>query len=657
VSGTAQSPGVATTGAASGDDDATDRVVPPLEIADHGLIGDLRTAALVGSDATIDWFCPERFDAPSVFGRLLDPDGGCWRLWPTCDVSSTGQFYFPDSNVLITRFLTENGVVEVQDFMPLHRSTGAGGTSGTDEDGRTVEHRQRIVRRVVCVRGRMTLTTTVAPRFDYGRGTHEVRSDELGARFVDGEIELALGSSVPLDLGEQDAHAEFELQEGEDATFVLHVVERDRTADDDRAGGASRPVAHRPENARRLFEHTVDYWRDWLASSTYTGRWREMIHRSALTLKLLTYEPTGAIVAAPTAALPEELGGERNWDYRYVWLRDAAFTIYALIRLGFTAEAEAFMGWMADRFRETDGVDDGDLPESGPLQTMYRVDGDPTLEEEQLDHLEGYAGSTPVRIGNGAATQLQLDIYGELIDSVYLFDKYGTPISWRTWQDLTRVVEWVCDHWDQPDEGIWETRGGRQDHVFSRLMSWVAIERMVRMARQRGLPADLERWTSVRDEIYRQVMDRGFREDKGEHGAFVQHYADGVLDASVLLMPMVKFCSPRDPRFLSTLGAIEEHLVADSLVHRYDPEASPDGAEGGEGTFSICSFWYVEALTRAGRLEDARLALEKMFTYANHLGLYAEQISLTGQQLGNFPQAFTHFSLISAAYNLDRAMG
>jgi GH15 family glucan-1,4-alpha-glucosidase len=613
----------------------------PLEIAQHGLIGDLRTAALVGADATIDWFCAGRFDAPSVFASLLDRDGGCWTVRPTCEVSGTNQFYFPDSNVLITRFLTEHGVVEVQDFMPLHRSTGGGGSRDVDALGNAVEHRQRIVRRVLCVRGSMELRTSVAPRFDYARGEHEVREDEHGARFCGPGLDLALGSSVPLQLGDRDATGEFALEEGEDATFVLHVLAPGEDAD-----------AHRPDDAERLFAHTVDYWRDWLASSTYTGRWREMIHRSALTLKLLTYEPTGAIVAAPTTSLPEEPGGERNWDYRYVWMRDAAFTIYALIRLGFTAEADAFMGWLTDRFRASD--EDDDDADSGPLQTMYRIDGGKEMEEESLGHLAGYADSRPVRIGNGAATQLQLDVYGELIDSVYLFDKYGTPVSWETWQDLTRVVEWVCDHWDQPDEGIWETRGGRQDHVFSRLMCWVAIERMVRMARRRGLPADLTRWTSERDDIYRQIMERGWSD---ERKAFVQHYADGVLDASVLLMPMVKFCSPKDPRFLSTLEAIEEHLVSDSLVHRYDPEASPDGAKGGEGTFSICSFWYVEALTRAGRLEDARLALEKMFTYANHLGLYAEQISLTGRQLGNFPQAFTHFSLISAAYNLDRALG
>ena len=284
---------------------------------------------------------------------------------------------------------------------------------------------------------------------------------------------------------------------------------------------------------------------------------------------------------------------------------------------------------------------------------MYRVDGSPDLEEEELGHLAGYGDSAPVRIGNGAAKQLQLDIYGELIDSIYLFDKYGTPISHDTWQALTRILEWLMDNWDRPDKGIWETRVKEQNHTFSRLMCWVAIERMVRMARKRGLPADVVRWTSVRDEIYAQIMERGWND---ERKTFIQRLDDGVLDSSLLLMPMVKFCAPTEPRFISTLTAIESDLVADTLVYRYDPSDSPDGLDGGEGTFSICSFWYVEALTRAGRLEDARLALEKMFTYANHLGLYAEQVGSTGEQLGNFPQGFTHFSLISAAYNLDRAL-
>ena len=285
---------------------------------------------------------------------------------------------------------------------------------------------------------------------------------------------------------------------------------------------------------------------------------------------------------------------------------------------------------------------------------MYGIDGRSDLEEEVLEHLEGYRGSAPVRIGNGAADQLQLDIYGELLDSVYLFNKYGRPIYHEGWEALQRIVDWLCENWDQPDEGIWEVRGGQHDFVYSRLMCWVAIERAIRVARQRGLPADLVRWLQARDAVYAQIMERGWNEKRG---AFVQHYETDHLDASLLLMPLVKFIAPTDPRWLSTLDVISDELVSDSLVYRYNVEASPDGLRGEEGTFSMCSFWYVEALTRAGRLDDARLAFEKMLTYANHLGLYSEEIGPSGEQLGNFPQAFTHLALISAAFNLDRQLG
>lgn len=404
------------------------------------------------------------------------------------------------------------------------------------------------------------------------------------------------------------------------------------------------------EEAHRLCDATIAFWRSWLVRGTYHERWREMVERSALTLKLLTHRPTGAILAAPTTSLPEHIGGERNWDYRFVWARDAAFSAYALLQLGFLEEAHAFVDWLTARLSEADTSRDDEF---GPLAVMYDLDGAAAPSERELD-LAGHRGSRPVRVGNNAAGQLQLDIYGEVIDSVYLYNKYGSPVSSDTWNDLTRIISWVCDHWDSEDEGIWETRAGRRHHTFSRLMCWVAIERAVRMARQRGLPADLDRWIGERDAIYRQIMDRGFSQKRG---AFVRDYDSDALDASLLLMPMVKFISPTDPKFLSTLDAISTELVSDSLVFRYDPKLAPDGLDGTEGTLSICSFWYVEALTRAGRLDDARIAREKMFTYANHLGLYAEQIGRKGDQLGNFPQAFTHLALISVATNLDSTPG
>ncbi len=596
-----------------------------LPIGEHGVIGDLHTVALVGTDGTIDWYCTPRFDSPSVFGSILDSErGGYWRIAPVRP-GAVKQLYFPASNVLLTRFLSEEGVAEVLDFMPIARTSAE-------------RHQHRLVRRVLGIRGEVSLRVEVEPRLDYGRAEHVTHVDEYGAVFdPPGPDEgLALSSAVPLERTERGVRAEFSLTPNDTASFVLQTLEP-----------GERP-RYSEAQVRDLFTETVNFWERWLGRSSYKGRWREMVDRSALTLKLLTYAPTGAIVAAATTSLPEQIGGERNWDYRYTWIRDAAFTLYGLLRLGFTEEAAAFMEWLVDRLQDSDGQAEG------PLQIMYGVDGRADLEELELEHLEGYRGSRPVRIGNGAAKQLQLDIYGELIDSIYLFNKHGTPIYHDAWVAVAELVDWLCENWDQKDEGIWETRGGRKDFTFSRLMSWVAVERSIRMARQRGLPADLVRWLGVRDEIYAQIMERGWNEKRQ---AFVQHYGSDVLDASLLLMPLTKFIAPTDPRWLSTLDAIGDELVADSLVYRYNVEASPDGLRGDEGTFSICSFWYVESLARAGRLDEARLAFEKMLTYANHLGLYAEEIGPTGEALGNFPQAFTHLALISAAVNLDRALG
>jgi GH15 family glucan-1,4-alpha-glucosidase len=557
-----------------------------------------------------------------VFGSLLDADrGGCFELAAAVP-AETRQFYLPDTNVLITRFSAEDGVGEIQDFMPV---------GGADE-----AQRHRLIRRVLCVRGTIPFRARVSPRFDYGMDPHTLTEVEAGVVFTASSSTVGLTATVPFKHDGRDVTAEFKLAEGESAMFAMDEADSDMV-----------PRACSGEEAEELLAATVAFWRNWLSASRYRGRWREVVHRSALTLKLLTYAPTGAIVAAPTTSLPEQVGGERNWDYRYVWIRDAAFCVYALLRLGFTSEADAFINFM---MRHATVREPG---AAGPLQVMYGIDGRTDLPEQELGHLAGYRGSAPVRIGNAAATQFQLDIYGEFMDSVYLYDRWYRPISSAQWDSIITRADWLCDHWDQPDEGIWETRGGPKKFLYSQLMCWVALERAIRLAIRRGLPADLERWRKARDAIYRRIMDRGW---SPRLKAFTQYEGGDVLDAAVLLMPLVKFISPTDPKWLSTLDALTARLVSDSLVYRYDPQASPDGVRGGEGTFSACSFWYVEALARAGRLEEARLAFEKMLTYANHLGLYAEEISRTGQQQGNFPQALTHLALISAAFNLDRAL-
>ncbi|MEV7890854.1 glycoside hydrolase family 15 protein [Streptomyces sp. NPDC002817] len=601
------------------------RRYPP--IADHGMVGDLQTAALVSSDGTVDWLCAPRFDSPSVFASLLDHDrGGHFSIWADTPRPPI-QLYLQDTAVLVTRFLAEEGVGEVVDFMPVENPERPAG-------------RHRLVRILRVTRGRIRFTLQCRPRFDYGRAGHRLDLAEDAVRFDGPAVRATLQTVGPVIwTGEgDDARGEVFLEPDDFAAVVLTIED---------SHDAPQPPLSRAD-VMTLFEQTRDFWHVWVRRSRYQGRWQDMVNRAAITLKLLTYAPTGAPVAAPTMGLPEQIGGGRNWDYRYTWVRDGSMSVGALLGLGYLEEAHAFRSWLGDRLRANRTV-------SGePLQIMYRIDGDPNLPEEVLDHLEGYRGSAPVRVGNDAAGQLQLDIYGEavLALSQAAEDTAAVP-PYDGWQSLAGVLDWLVKAWDRPDEGIWETRGGQKDFTYSRLMCWAAFDRGIRMARDFARPADIAGWSAARDDILRQVMERGWSPGRQ---AFVQHYDDVTLDASLLLMPSVGFIAPDDPRWLSTLDAMDQELVSDSLVYRYDPDASPDGLRGSEGTFSLCSFLHVDALARAGRLGSARYAFDKMLTYANHGGLFAEEVGPTGEQLGNFPQAFTHLALITAALSLDERM-
>jgi GH15 family glucan-1,4-alpha-glucosidase len=600
-------------------------------IEDYGIIGNMRTAALVSRQGSIDWYCCPSFDSGSVFGALVDDrKGGRFEVRPRTQAISR-QLYWPDTNVLTTRFLAEDAVGEVVDFMavgmPQARARG-----------------YPLVRILRCNRGRISFDVRCEPAFNYARDPHRTTLMENGAVFDAPGISLVLRSQVPLARTERGVSCEVTLEEGDESAFVLATMP-----------GAEEIGPCTRSAVTELLTGTLDFWRRWISRSRYNGRWREMVERSALVLKLLTYEPTGAIIASPTVGLPELVGGVRNWDYRYTWIRDAAFTLYGLLRIGFTEEAEAFMRWIEDRCHE--------LEPNGELQIVYGIDGRHDLTEIELGHLEGYRGSRPVRIGNNAYRQLQLDIYGELMDSVYLYNKYGTPISYELWLDLRRLIDWVTKNWSRPDEGIWEVRGGREHFVYSKLMCWVAMDRAIRLADKRSFPADRHDWYRVRDEIYETIMKEGWSEKRG---AFVQSFGSDRLDASNLIMPLCFFMAPRDPRMLRTIEAINRStdkggLVADSLVYRYNTKDWGDGVVGNEGTFNMCSFWLVEAMTRAAatahELAAPRLLFERMLGYANHLGLYGEQLGPAGEALGNFPQGFTHLALISAAYNLDRQLG
>ncbi|HSP18372.1 MAG TPA: glycoside hydrolase family 15 protein, partial [Myxococcaceae bacterium] len=538
-------------------------------IEDHGIIGDLHTAALVSTDGDIDWLCLPRFDSPSVFASILDDERG-GRFTVRCTgATRVKQMYLPDSNVLVTRFLGEHFVGEVVDFMVPR------------EQGSVRKGASQLVRLVRAVRGRVDVAIRCAPAFDYARARTEVDIVEgSGAFFFSPMAQLVLRATVPLVADGAAAVASPELEEGESLALALS------------RWGSPHPLEM--GEVQDLLAGTLQYWQRWIRQSRYRGRYREMVERSALTLKLLVYQPTGALVAAPTTSLPEAIGGSRNWDYRFTWVRDAAFTVYALMRLGFTEEAGAFMTWLGARCTEA-------TPDTG-LHILYGIDGDVVGTEATLDHLRGYRDSRPVRIGNGAAAQLQLDIVGEVMDSLHLYDRNGRPVSYELWTALCRQLDWLEKHWEEPDCGVWEVRGPQQRFTYSTLLTWVAFERAGRLARRRGLPAPLTAWRQAADRAYLQIQEHDWNP---QIGAYVQYPHSSTLDAGALMIPLVGFTGAEDPRFLSTLERIEAELVTDSLVHRYRADGS-DGFEEPEGTFNLCSFWYVEALTRAGRLEQAR---------------------------------------------------
>ncbi len=593
-----------------------------------GVIGDLHTVALVAMDGTIDWCCLPQFDSPSVFAALLDENkGGYFKLAPE-EGGTNRQMYMPETNVLLTRFLRPEGVGEVIDFMPVQNDRAQASDSVMHE----------IIRIARAVRGAVRFRLECAPAFNYARTPHTAQAIDGGVLFDAGKDRMVLLGPGPWEIENGKAVAQFTLQPTETAEFTLRYVVK-----------PNDPGLRAPVEGERLMKETLAFWREWLSHCQYEGRWRENVLRSALALKLLTHHPTGAIVASPTCSLPEEIGGVRNWDYRYTWVRDAAFTVYSLIRLGFTEEATAFIEWLAQRIHEEAGA-------QGPLNTMYSIDGNSELTEYTLENLAGYKNSRPVRVGNAASQQLQLDIYGEMMDAVYLYDKHVSPISYDLWMRIHGVLVWVAENWTQPDDGLWEVRSERQHFVYSRLQCWVALDRGLRLASARSLPLDRVRLEIERDRIFASIMKDGW---DPKQQSFIQSYESKALDASNLMMPIVMFIAPKDPRMLSTLDRTMQMLVSDSLVYRYSLDgdmATKDGLTGHEGTFSMCTFWLVDALARAERLEESRFIFEKMLTYGNHLGLYSEEIGSTGNALGNFPQAFTHLGLISAALHLDEKL-
>lgn len=588
-------------------------------IEDYGIIGDLHTVALVSKKGSVDFMCYTRFDSPTIFAALLDVEkGGCFAIHPQLKDIDHKQMYLPDTAILVTRFLSDEGVSEIMDFMPVN----------------TEEHNCAIIRRVTTIRGTINYEMSCCPRFNYARSGHTTTSDVEGVIFhADDPMKskIRLLSDVHISMKSDDAYASFTLKEKESAYFILESAENEQ-----------QRFTSLKQYIDDSYKSTMNFWQKWVEQSKYEGRWMEMVNRSAITLKLLTSYKYGSVVAAATFGLPETLGGERNWDYRYTWIRDASFTMYIFLKLGFMEEATAFLAWIRRR------CDNGDL------QLIYAVDGETHLDEHELEGWEGYKNSQPVRIGNYAHQQFQLDIYGELLDTIYLYNSYGGQVTYGFWQQIVKQINEVSLRWKEPDHGIWEIRNDKKEFLYSRLMCWVALDRAIKIARDRSFPYPEEKWKKVRDEIFLNIYEDFWSE---EAQAFVQHKGSKAIDASVLMMPLRNFISPFELKWKATMQAIDEKLRTDVLIYRYNNKLNNiDGLKGTEGTFTMCSFWFVECLAKGGELERAREYFEKMLSYTNHLGLFGEEIGPRGEQLGNYPQAFTHLGLISAAITLNEEL-
>ena len=585
-----------------------------MKLEHYGFIGDLHTGALVGADGSIDWLCLPRFDSDACFAALLGAEqNGFWRIAPRGAEARGEQRYRTDTLVLETEFKTEAGVVRLIDCMP------------------PADIAHDVVRVVEGVEGEVPMKLTLAIRFDYGATVPWVRHHDGGVRAIAGPNALVFHSDVETHGEGLTTVAEFTIAAGERRTFVL-------------AWHRSHEDGPEPVDALQALGDSERYWREWADRCPYRGEWRDAVVRSLITLKALTYLPTGGMVAALTTSLPEHLGGVRNWDYRYCWLRDATITLLALMNAGYTDEASAWSDWL---LRAVAG-------NPAQLQMLYGVAGERRLTEIELGHLGGYEDSRPVRIGNAAAEQFQLDVYGEIMDAMHLKRKLGLSSSEDAWRMQRHLVQFVFEHWREPDEGIWEIRGPRRHFTHSKVMAWVALDRAVKAVEQFGLEGDVDRWRTMRAEIHADVCTRGWSEARG---AFVQHYGGERLDASLLMIPLVGFLPARDSRVERTILAIRAELAENGLVHRYDPERSSDvdGLPPGEGTFLPCSFWMVDCLTLLGRMNEARELFERLLALRTPVGLLAEEYDCGAHRLvGNFPQAFSHVALINSAYNLSQ---